>query len=197
MAMLMTNEVFARTWGERAGPAPAADYWPELIGRVKSAHPELLFMAEAYWDMEWTLQQQGFDLCYDKRLYDRLVHDSADSIRGHLQADPAYQERLIRFIENHDEPRAAATFERPKDAGRGDRDVGAGGSAPLPRRPVRRIPHPHPRVPRARPRRAARRRAPRVLRAAAVRRRRVGICGEATGACASAAAGPTTPPGSS
>jgi glycosidase len=48
MAMLMTNEVFARTWGERAGSAPQADYWPELIGRVKLAHPELLFMAEAY-----------------------------------------------------------------------------------------------------------------------------------------------------
>ncbi len=110
MAMLMTNEVFGRTWGERVGPAPAADYWPMLIGRVKGAHPDLLFMAEAYWDMEWTLQQQGFDLCYDKRLYDRLVHDSAESIRGHLQADPQYQERLIRFIENHDEPRAAATF---------------------------------------------------------------------------------------
>ena len=60
--------------------------------------------------MEWTLQQQGFDLCYDKRLYDRLVHESAESVRGHLQADAAYQERLIRFIENHDEPRAAATF---------------------------------------------------------------------------------------
>ena len=114
MAMLMTNEVFTRTWGERVGPAPQADYWPELIGRVKSAHPELLFMAEAYWDMEWTLQQQGFDLCYDKRLYDRLVHDSPDSIRGHLQADRSYQEGLIRFIENHDEPRAAATFEPPK-----------------------------------------------------------------------------------
>ena len=37
--------------------------------------------------MEWTLQQQGFDLCYDKRLYDRLVHESAESVRGHLQAD--------------------------------------------------------------------------------------------------------------
>ena len=60
--------------------------------------------------MEWTLQQQGFDLCYDKRLYDRLAHESAESVRGHLQADPGYQERLIRFIENHDEPRAAATF---------------------------------------------------------------------------------------
>ena len=80
------------------------------IRRVKDVHPDLLFMAEAYWDMEWTLQQQGFDLCYDKRLYDRLAHDSAESVRGHLQADSGYQEGLIRFIENHDEPRAAATF---------------------------------------------------------------------------------------
>jgi Alpha amylase, catalytic domain len=112
MAMLMTNQVFARTWGERAGPAPRDEYWPTLIERVKDAHPDLLFIAEAYWDMEWTLQQQGFDLCYDKRLYDRLAHDSAESVRGHLEADAAYQERLIRFIENHDEPRAAATFGR-------------------------------------------------------------------------------------
>jgi hypothetical protein len=110
MAMLMTNEVFARTWGDRAGPPPREDYWPALIGQIKHAHPALLFMAEAYWDMEWTLQQQGFDLCYDKRLYDRLLHDSADAVRGHLQADAAYQEGLIRFIENHDEPRAAAVF---------------------------------------------------------------------------------------
>jgi hypothetical protein len=63
-----------------------------------------------YWDMEWTLQQQGFELCYDKRLYDRLVHDPPASVRGHLEADASYQEHLIRFIENHDEPRAAATF---------------------------------------------------------------------------------------
>jgi Alpha amylase, catalytic domain len=110
MAMLMTNEIFARTWGERAGPVPAEDYWPTLIGRVKRELPDMLFMAEAYWDMEWTLQQQGFDLCYDKRLYDRLLHDPADAVRGHLQADRSYQEGLIRFIENHDEPRAAASF---------------------------------------------------------------------------------------
>jgi Alpha amylase, catalytic domain len=110
MAMLLTNEVFTRTWGHRAGAAPATEYWPELIEAVRAVHPDLLFMAEAYWDMEWTLQQQGFDLCYDKRLYDRLVHEGAASVRGHLQADSAYQERLIRFIENHDEPRAAATF---------------------------------------------------------------------------------------
>jgi hypothetical protein len=111
MAMLMTNEVFVRTWGDRGGAVPPEDYWPTLIRHVKAVHPDLLFMAEAYWDMEWTLQQQGFDLCYDKRLYDRLADETVGSVLGHLRADAEYQERLIRFIENHDEPRAAATFE--------------------------------------------------------------------------------------
>ncbi|MGZ4202934.1 MAG: alpha-amylase family glycosyl hydrolase [Thermoleophilaceae bacterium] len=111
MAMLMTNEVFTRTWGDRAGAAPEDDYWPTVIGRTRAAYADVLFLAEAYWDMEYALQQQGFDLCYDKRLYDRLVHENADSVRGHLQADAAYQEKLLRFIENHDEPRAATTFQ--------------------------------------------------------------------------------------
>ncbi len=114
MAMLMTTEVFTRTWGERAGPVPAIEFWPQLIERVKARHPDLLLIAEVYWDMEWTLQQQGFDFCYDKRLYDRLVHDPSAAVRGHLQAEAAYQERLIRFIENHDEPRAAAVFARSR-----------------------------------------------------------------------------------
>lgn len=110
MAMLMTNAVFARTWGERPGPAPAGDYWTTIIPRVAAARPELVLIAEAYWDMEWELQQQGFHLCYDKRLYDRLVGEDAAAVRGHLHADRDYQDRLLRFIENHDEPRAAATF---------------------------------------------------------------------------------------
>jgi len=110
MAMLMTNEVFARTWRDRAGPAPDTEYWPPLIAGVKDAFPGFVLIAEVYWDMEWTMQQQGFDYCYDKRLYDRLAHESAESVRGHLEADASYQDSLIRFIENHDEPRAAATF---------------------------------------------------------------------------------------
>jgi hypothetical protein len=110
MAMLMMNDIFQRTWGERAGARPAMDYWPELIGSVRVTHPGFLFMAEAYWDLEWELQQQGFDFCYDKKLYDRLEHGPAEAVRGHLCADLAYQEHLVRFIENHDEPRAAAAF---------------------------------------------------------------------------------------
>ncbi|MEU3613596.1 alpha-amylase [Streptomyces sp. NPDC006872] len=110
MAMLLMNDVFAKTWGDRAGPVPAEDFWPYVLPRVRERHPDLLFVAEAYWDLEWSLQQQGFDHCYDKRLHDRLVHEDADSVRAHLRADLAYQRGLVRFLENHDEPRAAATL---------------------------------------------------------------------------------------
>jgi hypothetical protein len=110
MAMLMMSNVFERTWGGRAGTRPDSDYWPHLIPAVKGKHPGFRFIAEAYWDLEWELQQQGFDYCYDKRLYDRLEHDQAESLRLHLCADLPYQEKLVRFIENHDEPRAAAAF---------------------------------------------------------------------------------------
>jgi hypothetical protein len=110
MAMLMTNEVFARTWGDRVGPAPAEDYWPTVIPAVRASHQGFRFIAEAYWDMEWTLQQQGFDFCYDKRLYDRLASEGGDAVRGHLRGDPNYQARLVRFVENHDEPRVASAF---------------------------------------------------------------------------------------
>ena len=109
MAMLMCNDVFARTWDPTHHlTPPAEEFWPQLIARVKWTHPQLWFIAEAYWDMEWTLQQQGFDYCYDKRLYDRLVERG--DVRGHLTAALDYQDRLVRFIENHDEPRAAAVF---------------------------------------------------------------------------------------
>ena len=110
MAMLLMNAVFARTWGRRAGARPETEYWAEIIPAIRWAHPEFLFIAEAYWDTEWELQQQGFNYCYDKRLYDRLEHDPAESVRLHVCADPAYQQKLVRFVENHDEPRAAATF---------------------------------------------------------------------------------------
>jgi hypothetical protein len=110
MAMLLVNRVFEQTWGHRAGERADSEFWWQVIKSVRQNHPEFLFMAEAYWDMEWELQQQGFDYCYDKRLYDCLVQEKAESIRQHLLADLAYQERLVRFIENHDEPRAATVF---------------------------------------------------------------------------------------
>ncbi len=114
MAMLMMNNIFERTWGTRAGKKPDDDSWTTVIPAIKEKHSEFRFIAEAYWDLEWELQQQGFDFCYDKKLYDRMEHSNAESVRQHLLADSSYQERMVRFIENHDEPRAAATFPSGK-----------------------------------------------------------------------------------
>jgi hypothetical protein len=105
MAMLVLPEVFERTWGRSSEP-----FWPTAIEAVKKENPTFHFMAEVYWDMEWTLQQQGFDTTYDKRLYDRLRAGQARPVREHLQAGLEYQSRLARFLENHDEQRAATAF---------------------------------------------------------------------------------------
>jgi hypothetical protein len=105
MAMLVLPEVFERTWGIRAEL-----FWPKATESVRRKHPNFQFMAEVYWDMEWTMQQQGFDYAYDKRLYDRLREGHARPVREHFHAGLDYQNKLARFLENHDEPRAAATF---------------------------------------------------------------------------------------
>jgi hypothetical protein len=86
-----------------------------VIQAVRRDHADFAFIAEAYWDLEYALQQQGFDYCYDKSLYDRLEHQGADSVRAHLSGDVGYQRKLVRFLENHDEPRAAATFPPGKN----------------------------------------------------------------------------------
>jgi Alpha amylase, catalytic domain len=105
MAMLVLPDVFERTWGLRP-----ASFWSNAIARTRARQPGFLFMAEVYWDLEWTLQQQGFDYTYDKRLYDRLRDGQARPVRDHFRADLAFQQKSARFMENHDEPRAAGTF---------------------------------------------------------------------------------------
>ncbi|HWS01701.1 MAG TPA: alpha-amylase family glycosyl hydrolase [Prolixibacteraceae bacterium] len=109
MAMLILPEVFERTWG-RAG----LSFWPETIKTVHAKVPGFCFMAEVYWDLEWTLQQLGFNYTYDKRLYDRLNQGLARPVREHFLAEADFQDRLARFMENHDEPRAASVFEQNK-----------------------------------------------------------------------------------
>lgn len=107
MAMLILPEVFGRTWGRGF-----RSFWPVATKAVHEKVPGFCFMAEVYWGMEWTMQQQGFDYAYDKRLYDRLVEGHARAVREHFYAKSDYQDKLARFLENHDEPRAAATFDQ-------------------------------------------------------------------------------------
>ena len=105
MAMLLLPDVFERTWGRR--PAP---FWPAAIEELRRAHPQILLLAEVYWGRDRELQAQGFDVTYDKGLYDVLRDRQPQAVHEHLAADPATQRRSARFLENHDEARAAATF---------------------------------------------------------------------------------------
>ncbi len=105
MAMLLLPEVYHLTWG-----IEIESFWPMAINEVKTRNSEFIFVAEVYWDLEWKLQQQGFDFTYDKRLYDRLLQHQARPVREHLMAGIEYQNKSIRFLENHDEQRAAKVF---------------------------------------------------------------------------------------
>lgn len=106
MAMLVLPEIFQRTWNIEAAP-----FWKPSINAVRTKHPDFVFMGEVYWDMEWQLQQEGFDFTYDKRLYDRLRQGDGRLVREHFWADFEYQLRCARFLENHDEPRVASLFD--------------------------------------------------------------------------------------
>ncbi len=120
MAMLGMNDVFQKVWGDHIQDTrPATEFWEEVIPKVKKIAPKFIFIAEVYWDMDWPLQQLGFDFTYDKRLYDRMFFDSAISVGEHLNAEPAYRDKCLRFIENHDEERATVIFGKQKSVAAG------------------------------------------------------------------------------
>lgn len=112
MAMLMTNDVFKHTWGwlHPDMDIPKTEFWDDVIPKVRQKNPDFIFIAEAYWNMNQQLLEQGFDYTYDKTLYDRILSGDVNGIRTHLRANIHYLQRQIRFIENHDEPRAGETL---------------------------------------------------------------------------------------
>lgn len=119
MSMLLLQEIFSRTWGERARPSdgttPAeGEFWVEVINAVRRNYPNFIFIAEVYWGLESKLQALGFNYTYDKVLYDQLVHEGAGAIRDHLRSDLDFQARSVRFLENHDEPRVAQLLPSEK-----------------------------------------------------------------------------------
>ena len=80
MAMLVLPESLSEPGASVSALLAEGD--PQCVERV----PDFCFMAEVYWDLEWTLQQQGFDYTYDKRLYDRLREGHARPVREHFCA---------------------------------------------------------------------------------------------------------------
>ncbi len=111
MAMLLLNEVFAKTWEKFPCPKTAIDreFWSDAIQVVKQSRPDFLFLGEVYWDLEARLQSLGFDYTYDKRLYDYVVYRNQTEIQRHLlNLTPRFVGASAHFLENHDEPRIAS-----------------------------------------------------------------------------------------
>jgi glycosidase len=112
MAMLVLNDVVAKTWESfpiANHQAPAAEFWASAIAVVKETHPGFLFLAEGYWGLEARLQALGFDYTYDKPLYDGLVARDAAGVQNHLLGMSAEAVAAsAHFLENHDQPRIAS-----------------------------------------------------------------------------------------
>jgi hypothetical protein len=110
MAMLFLDDVAERTWGERIGPPRPRPFWSEVIASVRTTHPALHLVAEAYWGREPELVAQGFDRCYDKSLTDELLAGDVAAVGRRLAAPLPEQQRTLRFLENHDERRSVVAF---------------------------------------------------------------------------------------
>lgn len=117
MAMLVLRHYFRRQWFPLISDSSfdhmmPREFWSEAIDLVKRANPDFKFIAEAYWDTEAQLTSLGFDLCYEKKLYDALVARDLGRVMERLGRPADALENSLYFIENHDEPRAAAVFSR-------------------------------------------------------------------------------------
>lgn len=117
MAMLVIRDCFRQLWypllpDHQFDAMMPGEFWDQAVREVKKRNPDFKFIAEAYWDREEHLASLGFDLCYEKKLYDALVAHDLARVLERLQRSPAALTRSLHFIENHDEPRAAATFSR-------------------------------------------------------------------------------------
>lgn len=118
MAMLPLNNVFQNTWlgvlNKFNYSKPKTEFWKDAISIAKKKNEDFIFLGEAYWDLEWNLQQLGFDFTYDKRLTEKLIVNDITGVKAHLCAEKIYQLKSARFLENHDEQRAIVKFGKQR-----------------------------------------------------------------------------------
>lgn len=94
------------------------EFWHWVITAVKSVHPQIIFIAEAYDNNKYEpyLNEGKFDYLYDKvDLYDslkRLMQGNGNTYELAHWAESAkrFEHQMLRFLENHDEQRIASRF---------------------------------------------------------------------------------------
>ena len=115
MAMLVLNKVFAKTWGQYVtGLEDLQEFWPYAINSIRDIRANFTFIAESYWGLGKQLLEAGFNYSYDKDFYDALVSSDVERLKNQLSKPLPDQQRLLRFLENHDEPRAMDALGRDR-----------------------------------------------------------------------------------
>lgn len=118
MAMLVLRDCFQQLWYPLLAQSEfdqkmPGEFWDQAVSEIKNISPDFNFIAEAYWERERQLCGLGFDLCYEKKLYDALVRHDLAQVVERLERSPDALRGSLYFIENHDEPRAASVFSNP------------------------------------------------------------------------------------
>lgn len=120
MSHLILSDVFEKQWGRR----PKKEFWSEVR---KKLGKNFYLMGEAYGRHEYRLVELGFDSVYDKEdgFYDRLLThfagENPELLEAHIRGcnstkvqtptgEKIFGDCLVRFLENHDEKRAAKVF---------------------------------------------------------------------------------------
>ncbi|HRH34180.1 MAG TPA: alpha-amylase family glycosyl hydrolase [Catalimonadaceae bacterium] len=94
------------------------EFWAWAVSQVKEKWPHLKFIGEVYNPSLYDgfLNEAGFDFLYDKvDLYDQLIallkgEGDANKITSTWQKQEGFQDKMLRFLENHDEQRLACEF---------------------------------------------------------------------------------------
>ena len=112
----MLDDVFVRTWGDRAAGGPSPDGGRGLLA---DGDRRRCGRATRTWcsgprrtgtSSRCSSSRASTPATTSGSTTGSCTREPASSIRAHLGADAGYQAHTVRFVENHDEPRLAATL---------------------------------------------------------------------------------------
>lgn len=115
-ASFIVNRIFKSSWKEQLDSwgydEPADEFWPNAIKTVKAKYPNIKFFAEVFGELVMEMLNEGFDYAYEKGLLDVLMNDGIDTVKNYITYMRQWQEKTARFLENHDDNRAVAFFDK-------------------------------------------------------------------------------------
>ncbi len=95
-----------------------AEFWEYAINEIRKKYPNIVFIAEIFNPEVYSqfIEQCGFDYLYDKEIFYLTMREvlldgsSARELSSCWKKVNGYEEKMLRFIENHDEQRIASQY---------------------------------------------------------------------------------------